>query len=626
MNSTVIDGECASSLSHKGGLRRAKPGEENWPPDDWYELLEIDHSDIDSFAVCFSVFEDPETGLLLEVPNDEDTYYGDAATLAQLFFAEGMGPDEIRSAITNAGHELHALLIAKTSLPEVALPGPDQPISVSAQRLGRLLAKRCTHFNRGGVVIRLSRDKAGKPKICEVESCEARSGFEKVATLVRVTESQFDGPVTRPAICNDSQAKAILACEDFLAVLPALRLITNCPVLVEREGELLAVSGYDRQSGILADGEPAEDVGLHEASDLLSEMLSDFKFVTPSDRSRALAACITPALLMGGLLPGRAALDLGEADESQSGKGYRHKLTAAIYGESVQAIATSGRGVGSLEETFDTALVAGRTFISIDNIRGRVDSPKLESFLTEDVYYARPAYTRTTAIDPRRISVMLTSNKAEVTPDLANRSSCVRIEKQPDGFEYRKYPEGDIVEHVRANQPRYLGAVFAIVRAWHAAGKPSTNDRRHDFRAWAGVLDWIVQNLFGAAPLLDGHRETQKRMTSPALNWLRDVALEVTRKGRASEWLAAAALLEMIDAADLEVPGLRPGANLEDETTSRTCLQQIGKRLSRCFGEEDELILDSLGMVREAYQDDQGRDRFRYMVYRNGEAPDFVPF
>ena len=60
------------------------------------------------------------------------------------------------------------------------------------------------------------------------------------------------------------------------------------------------------------------------------------------------------------------------------------------------------------------------------------------------------------------------------------------------------------------------------------------NDNRHDFRAWAQTLDWIVQNLLGAAPLLDGHRETQERMTNPALTWLREVAI-IAQSGKGEQ-------------------------------------------------------------------------------------------
>ena len=78
------------------------------------------------------------------------------------------------------------------------------------------------------------------------------------------------------------------------------------------------------------------------------------------------------------------------------------------------------------------------------------------------------------AIDPRRVCVMFTSNKADLTKDLANRCSCVRIMKQPEEYVYRTFSEGDLLARVRAQQPRYLGAVFAVVKAWYAAGKPRT--------------------------------------------------------------------------------------------------------------------------------------------------------
>ena len=159
--------------------------------------------------------------------------------------------------------------------------------------------------------------------------------------------------------------------------------------------------------------------------------------------------------------------------------------------------------------------------------------------MTEDTYNAHCAFKPNTAIDPRRVVVMLTSNEAELTVDLANRSSIVRILKQAAGYRFRRYPEGDILNHIRANQPRYLGAVFAVIGAWHAAGKPRTEETRHDFRDWAQVLDWIVQNLLGAAPLMNGHHETQIRMTSPWLNWLRDVALAVAASRRTNQWLIA---------------------------------------------------------------------------------------
>jgi hypothetical protein len=340
---------------------------------------------------------------------------------------------------------------------------------------------------------------------------------------------------------------------------------------------------------------------------------------------------ITPALVMGGLLKGRAALDLGEADKSQSGKGYRHRLTAAIYRELVHS-ATGSSGIGKLDEAFDLHVLQGRPFISLDNIRGRIDSTKIESFLTEDTYVARVAYRTPTEVDPRRTCVMLTSNKAEISPDLANRCSCVRIQKRPDGYQYAKYPEGDILDHVRANQPLYLGAVFAVIKHWHDHGKPKTDETRHDFVEWRRVLDWIVRNVFQAAPLLDGHKETQQRMVSPDLTWLRELILLVEEEGRSSEWLAASQLMGMLDDAGLEVPGLKQGEWLAEEQVTRRCHQMMGKLLAKCFRSigkpleddpeaSDEITIDGLVIQRKEYDDEYGRDAKSYRVFRSGNAP-----
>ena len=66
-------------------------------------------------------------------------------------------------------------------------------------------------------------------------------------------------------------------------------------------------------------------------------------------------------------------------------------------------------------------------------------------------------------------------------------------------------------------------------------------------REWAGCLDYIVQQIIGCPPLLDGHRETQQRMATPGLNWLRDVAMVVLRTGNGGRRLQAADLLRILE-------------------------------------------------------------------------------
>jgi hypothetical protein len=500
-------------------------------------------------------------------------------------------------------------------LPVVLLPGGPVPIQESAEQLGKLLAPGERYFVRGGAIVTVSRDEAGQHILDTVKPAALASVFETVAALMTFGKSEGE-LVQQPAVCSEQQAKLIQHCEAFQHALPPLRLLSACPVLIERDGSLVQICAYDRDSGIMALATPADDVPLDDAVELLLEMLADFRFATPADRARAIAAIITPALIMGGLLGGRAPVDLGEADSSQTGKGYRNKQTAAIYNQTVRAVTQKKGGVGSLEETFSTALIRGRNFISLDNVRGQIDSPAIESFLTEDSFLARAPHQAAVEIDPRRVILHLTSNRADITIDLANRSSCVRILKQPDGYRFREYPEGDILDHVRAHQPHYLGAVFAVVRAWHRAGKPKTSETRHDFRPWATALDWIVQNICHAGPLLDGHRETQVRMATPALNWLRDVALAVRDSGQLDVWLRAAQLADILAESSADLPGLPDGADADDEEIRKKILQAIGRRLRQCFRSQHTQTIDGVEIERREYPDAEQRRTIREYCFR----------
>ncbi len=261
-----------------------------------------------------------------------------------------------------------------------------------------------------------------------------------------------NGYQEKPTICSEQTAKLILHCDSFSGEMPIIRVLSPCPVLVERDGRLVQIVGYDKRSGIMAAGSKVPKVPLDHARELLNQLLDDFRFAAPSDGSRAIAALITPALVIGGILGGRSPVDLGEADASQAGKGFRNKLTAAIYRNRIVTVTQKKGGVGSLEESFNSALVRGANFIAFDNVRGKIDSPALESFLTEDRYLARPPFQPSVEIDPRRVVVQMTSNKAEITKDLANRSSFVRILKQTAGYEFQEYAEGDLLDHVRAKR------------------------------------------------------------------------------------------------------------------------------------------------------------------------------
>ena len=164
-------------------------------------------------------------------------------------------------------------------------------------------------------------------------------------------------------------------------------------MILERDGKAVVITGYDEVSGIYAVGDPPPRMELEEAVKQLRLVLADFQFATPSDRSRAVAALFGPAMESGRWFHGRIPIDLSEADQSQTGKGFRNKLTAAIYRQR-PSIVNQRQGVGSLEDSFQKLLMQGRTIISLDNVRGKMDFQFIESFMTEASVTARGLHSR----------------------------------------------------------------------------------------------------------------------------------------------------------------------------------------------------------------------------------------
>jgi hypothetical protein len=239
-----------------------------------------------------------------------------------------------------------------------------------------------------------------------------------------------------------------------------------------------------------------------------------------------------------------------------------------------------------MDEAVATAMVRGRPFINIGNFRGSLASEIMEESLRGNRFVQCRTIGRTTEVDTSAFLWQLSTNGAELTRDMANRAIITRIRKRPDGYEYRKHLEGDLHAHIIARQPAFLGAVFAVVRAWMAAGSPATEEKRHDFRGWVRVMDWIVQNIFHLAPLLEGHREEQLRTANPKLQWLRDVVVAIISGDYDGHELTASDIADIAEDHDLPPPGRK------DSTEAAS--MRVGRTLGHIFREagEEEVVVD----------------------------------
>jgi len=351
-----------------------------------------------------------------------------------------------------------------------------------------------------------------------------------------------------------SSAKILLETDAAKRNLPEIAQISAAPILT-KEGKVLGRGYHDHGGGVLVTAKtlPVE-MPIESARPAIMSLLEDFSFTSPSDKSRAVASFLSPALKAGDHISDDFPIDVAEADQSQSGKTYRQKLVCLIYGETPAAIMATRGGVGSLDESIAQALIKGRPFIALDNFRGRLDSTLLEEATRGHEVVTCRALRTSVEVRTRPFNFQLSTNGAEFTRDVSNRSIITRIRKQPPGYQFRTFPEGGLDAHVEANRMFYLGAVFAIIREWQRIGRPTTADTRHSFRGWTQALDGIIQHVMHLPPLLDGHKDQQDRVANPSLQWLRDILLAAT-PGDIGHELNTGQFLRIADDAGIEFPG-----------------------------------------------------------------------
>lgn len=475
--------------------------------------------------------------------------------------------------------------------PELWLPVGDIEFTDTAKAAFPVLAKRERYFVRGQIIVELSHDQRLKDDqlhdALQILDPDAfRSRIEQDFRCVAWRTGR-DGKTVKkvPARLPHDTANVLLKTTEAFQLLPPIKVLSACPALAGAPGKLqILEKGYHHVNGgiYVLGGSVALPSTVEEARNLILDMYRDYDFVTESDKSRAIAGCISPALRAGQLL-GEVdfPLDLSEANASQSGKTFRHRIVHATYGETPYLIAEREGGVGSIDESISSALIAAKQFVMIDDFQGCMRSELLNTCLRGVGFVgARIPHRGERQVPTSHVNWQLSSNGMESRPDFANRTIVSRICKHPADYKFHSYPEGNILAHIKANQPNLLGAIFAIIKEWDRQGRLATGENRHDFREWCRALDWIVQNLFELPPLLDGHTEELLRMSSPALTWLRKVAIAVEKEGRLDEGLLPHDVVNICNARGVEI------AKGDRILTQQQELMTVGKILATVFTTE----------------------------------------
>ncbi len=337
------------------------------------------------------------------------------------------------------------------------------------------LALTGRYYQRGGLIVTVVTDPGTREtRIQEVNAPTLVRALAGAATWERYDLrssgwTRTDPPARHAAVLFDSSS---------YAHLPSLKGLARQPYL-RPDGSLATQPGFDSATGLYGvfdarEFDVPENPTIDEAQAalmVLTDLLSEFRFATPSARTAALAAMLTAAI--------RASLELApmfhvRAHVSGSGKSYLSEL--------ITAFATPQRGTPTAFPADDEEcrkllladLLRGPAVIEFDNLTGDLIPHKsLCSALTSEFMSGRILGVSKTATVNTRTLFLSSGNNVGPVRDMARR--CITIDLDP-GCEVpasRTFARPDLVREVLRDRGRYVSAALTLVRAWIGAGRPT---------------------------------------------------------------------------------------------------------------------------------------------------------
>lgn len=368
---------------------------------------------------------------------------------------------------------------------------------------------------------------------------------------------------------TESTAKLCLSSYEFITEIPMIHRVYPSPVpVISEQGVLiLCTPGYDPTTGTYvfkgkiepqppdpnrppitgpasSDGYLDDSLTLADAFWYLYDLFADFPFsdwtewITPGDAdllyreeadgtprryrlSRSLAVAVGGmlALFASNCVP-REASRMGfimNANSQRSGKTLLAKiLTAAVFGAFK---AQSWReDEESMVKILDSEILMASPYICFDNVRGLIQSTKLEALFTSPMWTGRILGKTEMFTEENNTLIIITGNNISPGTDIQHRCLFCDLYVEEGDVQNRQKP-GRIINDVwladPVNRREMLSALWAVVRHWDHAGRPRADISRTrlGFEEWGQIIGGMVEFAgFGdmlERPVMDNAGDTE---------------------------------------------------------------------------------------------------------------------
>ncbi|MFO0658902.1 MAG: hypothetical protein U0165_03575 [Polyangiaceae bacterium] len=397
-------------------------------------------------------------------------------------------------------------------VPVDAYDAPDVPVEIMistdeekiADMAIEVIARRENLFQRGGTLVHVVEDVSKgvrgelPPRIVELPLPRLREMLANDIAWTRFRngskiQAHLPAWVT-PAIANRGAWKHIRP----------LEAVVTSPI-VKPSGEVLSKPGYDDETGIWF--RPIGKVPMipalptiadaKRACDELLDVVCDFPFESGIHRSTWLAGLLTPLARFA--FDGPAPLFLFDANTRGAGKSMLTDTIAVIVSGRPMARMTSPGEADEDRKRITSLAIEGASLVLIDNIVGALGNEHIDSVLTGTEWKDRVLGTNTTISMPMHATWYATGNNVMLAADTSRRVVHARLmapDEKPEEREGFKHPE--LIDWVKQNRARLLGAALTILRGYFVAGCPTQAIKPWgSFSGWTkvvrGALAWVGQ-------------------------------------------------------------------------------------------------------------------------------------
>jgi len=337
----------------------------------------------------------------------------------------------------------------------------------------RELAHRGRYYQAGGLIVSVVTDPTtGDPAIVPVSSAALTRELSATASWERYDSRQqdwmrCDPPNRHVGVLYDSQT---------FRSLPPLAGLARQPYFRETDGELVTQSGYDaatQRFGVFdsrqfALPKPTRQAAL-ESLAIIEELLTEFHFVSGTDKAAALSAIFTAVVRPS--LPFAPGFHV-RAPVFGSGKTYLCELIGAFAGPGPNCKVSYPTTSEEATKVILSLMMSNPAVIEFDDMdTDWIPHGTIKRIFTAEHITDRILGVSKTATVCTRTLILGSGNNVGPVRDLLRRVLTIHLDPRcssPATMAYKGFP----VDKVRQNRGLYVAAVLTIIEAWRSAGMP----------------------------------------------------------------------------------------------------------------------------------------------------------